>query len=85
VDATRELSTLAQGGHYIPGDAGWPLGGLMPAPKAPAEAENLRNYFRQLREGAVARLLVRMFNEDGTPNKHWMAYSKRKFMNKEFP
>jgi hypothetical protein len=84
-DAARELTTLAQGGHYIPGDAGWPLGGVMPAPRTPADAEGLRGYFRQLREATVARLVDRVFNEDGTPNRHWMAYAKKKFMSKEFP
>ncbi len=84
-DALRELTTLAQGSHYIPGDGGWPLGQLMPAPKTSAEQEALRLYFRQIREGLVPRLVDRVFNEDGTPNKHWMQYSKKKFMNKEFP
>ncbi len=84
-DALRELMTLAQGGHYIPGDPGWPLGQVMPVPKASNEADSLRAYFRQLREGLVPRLADRIYNEDGTPNKHWMAYSKKKFMNKEFP
>jgi hypothetical protein len=27
----------------------------------------------------------RIFNADGSPNKFWMMFSKRKFLNKEFP
>jgi hypothetical protein len=30
-----------------------------------------------------ARLVGKCFLEDGTPNKFWMAFSRRKFMNKE--
>jgi actin related protein 2/3 complex subunit 3 len=84
-EALRELSTLAQGAHYIPGDPGWPLGQVMPLPKSASEAESLRLYFRQLREGLVPRLVERLYLEDGSPNRHWMAYAKRKFMGKEFP
>ncbi len=85
-EALRELNTLAQGGHFIPGDAGWPLGSLIPGPKTASEAETLRSYYRQLREALVIRLADRVFSkEDGGPNKHWIAYSKKKFMNKEFP
>jgi actin related protein 2/3 complex subunit 3 len=83
-DALRELTTLAQGAHFIPGDSGWPLGQVMPVPKTGAEQESLRLYFRQIREGLVPRLVDRIYNEDGTPNKHWMQYAKKKFMNKEF-
>lgn len=56
----------------------------MPIPKSSNEADNLRAYFRQLREACVVRLVDRVYNEDNTPNKHWIAYSKKKFMNKEF-
>ncbi len=83
-EATRELSPLVQGAGVIPGDPGWPLGQLMPQPKSAAEQETLRTYFRQLREGLAPRLLDRVFNEDGSPNKHWMAFAKKKFMGKEF-
>jgi hypothetical protein len=47
-------------------------------------AESLRAYMKQLREAVVPRLLDRIFNDDGTPNKHWMLFSKRKFLNREF-
>jgi len=45
----------------------------------------VKGYLRQLRECVVGRLVDRIYNEDGTQNKHWMQYSKRKgFMGKEF-
>ena len=84
-DALRDLQQLAQGAHFIPGDAGWPLGGVMAAPKSAAEAEQLRLYFRQMREALVPRLIEKVFSgADGALNKHWLMFSKRKFMGKEF-
>lgn len=44
-------------------------------------ADNFRNYFRQLREETCERLLEVTFTKDGNPNKWWMSFSKRKFMN----
>ena len=72
---------LAQSAPVLPGDAGWPLGAIVAAPKSPAEAEQLRLLLRQLREATVARLLDRVFAQDP---KHWLAFAKRKFMGKEF-
>lgn len=87
-DAARELHTLASGPHVVPGDAGWPLGSLLPAPKTAVEADAVRAYFRQLRETLVPRLLARLYSPDAAPsempNKHWMQFSKRKFMGREF-
>ena len=42
--------------------------------------ETIRGYFKQLREETSLRMLDRLYNEDGSPNKWWMAFSKRKFM-----
>lgn len=47
-------------------------------------AETLRAFFKQLREALVARLLERIYNADGTPNRHWLLFAKRKFLGKEF-
>jgi actin related protein 2/3 complex subunit 3 len=82
-EAARQLHTLSHSSSFtIPGDAGWPVGGI--ASEGPAmEREKLRTYLRQCREAATRRLVDRVYNEDGSPNKHWMAFHKRKFMNKE--
>lgn len=37
-DGSKALLTLATGAHLVPGDAGWPLGTLVPQPKAAADA-----------------------------------------------
>jgi actin related protein 2/3 complex subunit 3 len=80
-EAAKELMALAQSAPVLPGDAGWPLGAIVAAPRSPAEAEQLRLLLRQLREATVARLLDRVFAQDP---KHWLAFAKRKFMGKEF-
>lgn len=87
-DAARELAALAAAPPLLPGDAGWPLGGLLPPPRAPADADAARAWLRDARRLAYERLLARLFPpgaEGAPPNKHWMAYAKRKFMGKELP
>lgn len=65
----------------LPGETGWPLGGHFPTPKARQEADQVRNYLKHVREELGTRLLDHVYNADGTPNKFWMAFSKKKFMN----
>ena len=77
-EAARELIALAAGAHVAPGDAGWPLGGVIVAAKTPTEAEAFKGYLRQVRETVVARLVSLAWDVSGSPNKHWMAYGKRK-------
>lgn len=38
-----------------------------------------------MRETLAVRLADRAFNADGSPNKFWLMFSKRKFLNKELP
>jgi actin related protein 2/3 complex subunit 3 len=85
-EGARELAALAAGAHLAPGDAAWPLTQVIPAPKAAGDLEALRGYLRQLRECVAARLVDKVYGEDGAQNRHWFQYAKRKgFMNKEFP
>jgi actin related protein 2/3 complex, subunit 3 len=107
--ALRELKNLATKQFLCPGDAGWPLGGLFPAPKNKTEtgalspldttshfavpltrslmlllvADQFRAYFKQARDELGVRLMDKLFNEDGSKNKWWQAFSKRRFMGKE--
>jgi len=88
-DAARELAALAGAPPLLPGDAGWPLGGLLPPPRAPAEADAARAWLRDARRAAHDRLLARLYppgaDAGGPPSRHWMAYAKRKFVGKELP
>ncbi|XAR66847.1 hypothetical protein NMG60_11013202 [Bertholletia excelsa] len=40
-----------------------------------------RNYLKQIREETSGRLLSVAYRSNGTPNKWWLAFAKRKFMN----
>lgn len=78
--AQKVLHSLGLSEFPLPGDPGWILGGHFHAPKNQNERNLMRDFLKQCREQVCARLLHRVFNEDGTPNKWWMAYSKRNFM-----
>ena len=84
-EALHILAPIAASAHHMPGEPGWPLGPLIAQPRSVAEGDALKGYLKQLREALAPRLLERVFNADGTPNKFWMMFSKRKFLNKEFP
>lgn len=45
-------------------------------------AEPMRQYLKQLRAVTAERLYDRLINEDGSVNKWWLSFSKRKFMGK---
>ena len=50
----------------------------------PTHADFMRSYLRQLREETGRRLIDRCYldGEETTPSKWWIAFSKRRFMNK---
>lgn len=74
------LHSLGISEFPLPGEAGWVLGGHFHAPKSQNERNLMRDFLRQCREQVCARLVDRVYNEDGTANKWWMAYAKRNFM-----
>jgi actin related protein 2/3 complex, subunit 3 len=80
-DGTKIMIELAREAFPLPGETGWMLGGHFPTPKARAEADQARNYLKHVREEIGMRLVDAVYNADGTPNKFWMAFSKKKFMN----
>eukprot|EP01035_Chromulina_nebulosa_P017005 gene17005-22504_t len=81
--ALRELRALSNKQFAIPGDASWPLGGVFSLPQSKAEADLFKAYFKQAREELAIRLVDYLFEKDGSKNKWWQAFSKRKFMGKE--
>jgi len=80
-DGSKIMFELAREAFPLPGESGWPLGGHFPTPKSRAESDQARNYLKHVREELGLRLLDCVYNADGTPNKFWMAFSKKKFMN----
>lgn len=82
-DANRTLMSLAVDLFALPGDIGFPLNSLYAAPATKNEADLLRGFLQQFRQEIADRLLKRIY-ADGTniPSKHWLAFTKRRFMNK---
>ena len=65
----------------LPGDNNFVLGGFVSKPSA-QEAEPLRQYLTQLRQELGYRLLDKVYaNDEKNPDKWWMCFSKRKFLN----
>lgn len=60
----------------------WPVT-LTAASLLTSLADLFRAYFKWLREETTRRLVDRLYNPDGTKNKWWQSFSKRRFMNKE--
>lgn len=81
--AIRELRNLAEKAFTIPGEAGFPLGGLFRSPEGMAERDTFKAYFKQARIETSIRLCDKLFDADGSKNKWWQSFSKRKFMGKE--
>lgn len=80
-DAEKIMIDLAREQFPMPGEAGWALGGHIPAAKSRTEADQCRAYLKHIREEIGMRMLDCVFYPDGNINKFWMAYSKKKFMN----
>ena len=82
-DGGKILFALSNESFPMPGGAGWQLGGHIPAAESRSDSDTLRSYFKQMREETGRRLLEKVFDEagGGAPNKWWMSFSKRKFMN----
>jgi actin related protein 2/3 complex subunit 3 len=66
-----------------PNEAGWSLGGMFPTPANSSEADTWRLYMKQGREEVGLRVLEVLYYPDGSKNKWWQCFSKRKFMGKE--
>ncbi|KAI5320688.1 hypothetical protein PRUPE_7G251500 [Prunus persica] len=80
-EGTKAIINLGLEKVPVPGEPSFPFPGLFPLPQSPQEAELLRNYLKQIREEASGRLLSVAYRPNGTPNKWWLAFAKRKFMN----
>ncbi|EMR09264.1 hypothetical protein PNEG_02598 [Pneumocystis murina B123] len=82
-DSIKLLNTFALENFTIPGDAGFPFNSLYPAPSNQSDLDFLRQYIAQFRQELALRLINHVYaNSDNKPNKWWLCFSKRKFMNK---
>jgi len=81
-DAKRGLTTISMSTNFaVPGEKSFCLPGFFTAPANKTDADAFRAYYRQLREETANRLIEVAFKSDGVPNKWWLAFAKRKFMN----
>jgi len=81
-DAVNTLYQLSISNFAIPGDSNFSLGGFVTNPANRGEADQIRAYLTQLRQETGKRLcdFVYAFGE-GQPDKFWMMWTKRKFLN----
>ena len=81
-EGVKVLHQVAISKFNLPGDTNFlpGLGHFFEKPSSKANADFLKQYFSQSRMELAMRLSERIFNEDGTPNKWWMSYSKKNFM-----
>ncbi|KAM7270715.1 hypothetical protein ACFE04_029929 [Oxalis oulophora] len=78
---TKAIINLGLEDVPVPGESAFPFPGLFPLPQSQEEAELFRNYLKQIREETSGRLLSVAYRANGTPNKWWLAFAKRKYMN----
>lgn len=82
-DASRTLNNLALDSFPVPGEIGFPLNSLYYAPSNKNDADLLRAYLLQFRQELADRLIRRIYEGDTTaPNKFWLAFTRRRFMNR---
>lgn len=81
-EAEKVLHQTALKTFSIPGESGWKLGGMFPPPKSTAEGEGFKAYMKQCREEIGLRIVNLLYLPDGSKNKWWQCFAKRKFMSK---
>lgn len=82
VEAQKSLATLAVSSFDIPGDPNFPLNSFMSKPASRAEADQMRQYFTQMRQELGQRLVEKVFGDGDKPSKWWICFTKRRFMDK---
>ncbi|XP_063702510.1 actin-related protein 2/3 complex subunit 3-like [Culicoides brevitarsis] len=80
--AQQEMYTLAISKFDIPGDKTFPLNTVYAKPRDATEADLMRQYILQLRQETGLRVAEKAFGADGKPNKWWLCFAKKKFMDK---
>ncbi|BFZ54292.1 subunit of the Arp2/3 complex [Savitreella phatthalungensis] len=82
-EAVKLLNTLALEQFSVPGEAGFPLNNIYAPPKDRNDGELIRAYLQQFRQELASRVVAKVYARDETkPDKFWMSFTKRKFMNK---
>uniref|UniRef100_A0A6B2LL30 Actin-related protein 2/3 complex subunit 3 n=1 Tax=Arcella intermedia TaxID=1963864 RepID=A0A6B2LL30_9EUKA len=84
-EAKKICFALSLENFKLPGEAGFPLGGMVSAPANRADADTLKNYLTQARQELGVRLCDHVYRgtDNKQPSKWWMQFSKLKFMDLE--
>lgn len=83
-EAMKVLTNVALDNFTIPGTPGFPLNTVY---SVPVEDRNgmdlLKTYIQQFRQELAMRLLERIYRDSKeSPSKYWLAFTRRRFMNK---
>jgi len=82
-EAEKILYAYAIENFAIPGDSTFALGGLCPKATNRGDEDTMRAYLQQIRQETYVRFLDLLYaHGDAQPDKWWMCFSKRKFLNK---
>lgn len=83
-DAVKISTNVALDNFVLPGSSGFPLNTVYTVPLEDHNAmELLRTYIQQFRQELAMRLLDRLYRDSKErPSKFWLAFTRRKFMNK---
>jgi len=82
-EADKILYSFAIENFAMPGDKTFALGGLCSAPANRNDAETLKAYLTQIRQETYVRFLDLVYaSNDREPDKWWICFAKRKFLNK---
>ncbi|ODV62876.1 Arc18p [Ascoidea rubescens DSM 1968] len=82
-EAVRILNNFALEDFSVPGDPNFPLNAVFNGPQNRNDYDLLRGYIQQFRQELGDRLITILYKNDAPqPDKFWLAFSKRRFMNK---
>lgn len=81
-EAKKNITRISLDQRFpIPGEKDFAFAGFFSAPASAGDQKDIREYLLQVRQECANRLLDRIYNADGTQNKWWFQFSKRKFLN----
>lgn len=83
-ECVKQLTNLALDEFALPGTPGFPLNTVYSVPVGDhQQMDLLKSYLTQFRQELSSRLIKRVYEDDNAgPSKFWLAFTKRKFMNK---
>lgn len=81
-EARTALNLLALQQFALPGDPNFVLGGFVTKPANEQDKRTLQQYMTQYRQELATRLLSLVYGAGQQPNKWWMCFAKKEFLNK---